>query len=72
MADLSELQRRRALYVACETAILTGAQEYKIGNMSYRRADLPLVQAEIKSIDAQIAVLSNGGMSNRVSWGDRG
>lgn len=72
MADLSELQRRRALYAACEEAILVHSQEYRIGDKSYRRADLPQVRAELKNIDEQIAALSSGSMSNRASFGDRG
>lgn len=58
MADLAELQSRRAAYLAAELKILA-SQEYKVGQggnqRSSRRADLEQVHAVIKDLDQQIA-----------------
>lgn len=58
MADLVELQARRAAYVAAELKILQ-SQEYQFGqggnHRRNRRAELADVQAAIKDLDAQIA-----------------
>lgn len=58
MADLVELQSRRAAYVAAELKILQ-SQEYQNGqggnHRRNRRAELEQVVAAIKDLDAQIA-----------------
>lgn len=58
MADIASLQARRDAYVAAELKILA-SQEYKVGQggnqRSNRRADLEVVQAAIKDLDAQIS-----------------
>lgn len=62
--DLQQLQERLTGYVAAETAILSGAQEYTVGQGStarrVRRADLSEIRAEIASIRAQISLHTAG------------
>lgn len=61
MARLSvtELEARRDRYVEAETKVLLG-QEYSIGSRRMTRADLADIRDTIKSIDDQIAYLTNG------------
>lgn len=58
MADLVELQTRRAAYIAAELKILK-SQEYTVGQggsaRRNRRAELADVQAQIRELDTQIA-----------------
>lgn len=58
----AELRARLLLYMNAEAAILSGAQEYTIGQGStarkVRRADLEQIRAEIASINAQIEVIA--------------
>lgn len=55
----AELKTRLESYVAAEQAILSGAQEYQVGQgqtaRRLRRADLAEIRAEIASLQAQIA-----------------
>ncbi len=44
-----------ALYEAALTAILSGAQEYRIGTRLVRRADLAAIQSRIDYLRGQIA-----------------
>lgn len=55
MATLQELQDRLAFYLTAEENILTGAQEVVIGGRRQLLADLPAIQAEIRSLNLQIA-----------------
>lgn len=59
-SELQQLRDRRTAYIAAETAIIGGAQEYTIGQGStarrVRRADLSEIRAAIVAIDAQLAV----------------
>lgn len=58
----AELRARLLLYMNAEAAILSGAQEYTIGQGStarkVRRADLEQIRSEIASINAQIDVIA--------------
>ena len=49
-----------ALYEKALTAILDGAQEYKIGGRTVRRADLEVIQRRIDYLRGQIAEESYG------------
>jgi len=49
-----------ALYEKALTAILDGAQEYKIGGRTVRRADLIVIQQRIDYLRGQIAEESYG------------
>lgn len=64
MANLQELQQRRAAYVAAELRIIEGAQEYEISDGAARRrltrADLAEIRAAIKALDAEIAAAQPG------------
>ncbi len=55
----AELKSRLESYVAAEQAILSGAQEYTVGQGStarkLRRADLAQIREAITSLQAQIA-----------------
>jgi hypothetical protein len=44
-----------ALYENALTAILSGAQEYRIGSRLVRRADLAVIQSRIDYLRGQIA-----------------
>ncbi|NDY41261.1 primosomal replication protein PriB/PriC domain protein [Dissulfurirhabdus thermomarina] len=61
MATTAELQDRLALYRAAEQAILSGAQEYRIGERRLVRADLAHIQAEIRSLELRLSVAQQGG-----------
>ena len=49
-----------ALYEAALTAILSGAQEYRIGTRLVRRADLAVIQSRIDYLRGEIAGESYG------------
>ena len=55
----AELKSRLESYVAAEQAILSGAQEYQVGQghtaRKLRRADLAQIREAITSLQAQIA-----------------
>lgn len=59
MSTESDLLARLANYLAAETAILTGSQEYTVGQGStarrLTRADLATVQQTIKELRAELA-----------------
>lgn len=52
---LAEKQALLAAYAAAETAILTGAQEYRIGTRAFRRADLAFVAGERRRLAEEVA-----------------
>lgn len=69
MSRLVDLQSRLQQYIACETAILSGAQEYYIGSRRLKRADLAEIADMIKYLEKEIAVEAAravGGRRNRV------
>ena len=49
-----------ALYETALTAILSGAQEYRIGSRLVRRADMAVIQSRIDYLRGQIAGESYG------------
>ena len=61
MATLQDLQTRLTLYKAAETNILSGAQEYRIGEKTFRRANLVEIQKAITDLETRIAILSQSG-----------
>lgn len=67
----AELTTRLAAYLSAETAILSGAQEYTIGQGSTARrvvrADLEQIRTVIAEIRAEISVLS-GACNRRVLY----
>jgi len=54
MATRAEVQLRLELYRKCETAILSGAQEYEVEDKRFRRADLKYVQGIITSLENEL------------------
>lgn len=64
MATLTELQARRALYLAAEAKILSGAQEYEIADGGTRRrltrADLAEIRVAIEQLARDVAALTPG------------
>lgn len=69
MTRLTTLQTRLEQYVACETAILGGAQSYGLGGRNLTRANLPEVTKMIAYLEKEIAAeeaKSQGRGRNRV------
>ena len=66
MATLEEMQARLAEYRAAESRILR-SQEYTVGqgmnSRRSRRADLEVVQAQIRELEAQISAATPGARS---------
>jgi hypothetical protein len=64
MATIQEIQARRALYLAAEAKILSGAQEYEIADGGTRRrltrADLAEIRAAIEQLDRDLAAATPG------------
>lgn len=63
---ITQKKNRLQLYLAAESAILTGAQSYSIGHRQLTRADLSEVQKEIDKLTVDIAQLSRGGNAIRM------
>ena len=59
---LTQLNSELTQVRAAITAILSGAQEYRIGSRSLRRADLGLLYTERTRLEKEIAEIENGGM----------
>ena len=57
--------RREALMKAIEK-IENGAQEYRIGNRTVRRADLASLYAELERVDAKLSQLERPSMTAAV------
>ena len=55
MDRLTELQQRYTEYRACESAILSGAQSYKIGSREFDRANLSHIKEMIDYLEKEIA-----------------
>jgi hypothetical protein len=58
MATLVELETSLTQYLAAESAILIGGQEYFIGDKRFRRGDLAVIQKQIGVLRVAIARLS--------------
>lgn len=56
MTKMEGIARREALMKAIEK-IENGAQEYRIGNRTVRRADLVSLYAELERVDAKLSQL---------------
>ncbi|WP_438449404.1 hypothetical protein [Gorillibacterium sp. sgz5001074] len=66
---LQTLQSRLELYIACESAILDGAQEYSIGSRRLSRADLGEIAKMIGYLEKEITTekaKAGGGGRNKV------
>jgi hypothetical protein len=55
MADLTELQDTLAKLKAARDKILASGEEYRMGEISGKRADLKTILSEINSVEMQIA-----------------
>lgn len=71
---LADKIARRDRYVAAETAILGGAQQYAIDGMTFIRGDLTKIQNAITRLNNEIAALEgqqNGARSpfNKATFG---
>jgi len=58
---IDQLNERLALYLAAERKILEGNQSYTVNGVTYDRANLGQVRAEIASLSQQIFLLDAGG-----------
>ncbi len=57
--DLETAQARLALYIQAEASILGGQQEGTVQGRKFRFADLDVIRAEIRTLQAQIANLQD-------------
>jgi len=57
MATLQELQDDLAAFKAARLRILEGSQELRVGSQAYRFADLEVLNREIASLEARIALV---------------
>ncbi len=57
VASVTELKERLALYLAAEKVVLESNQSYQIGQQSYTKANLAMLQAEIRRIEARLELL---------------
>ncbi|MDX5091637.1 DUF6148 family protein [Lactobacillus crispatus] len=57
--ELEIVKDRLSKYYEAETAILTGAQEYRIGSRNLRRGDLKLIKEEIDKLQERKDELEN-------------
>lgn len=57
----AETLERLALYIAAEKKILEGNQSYSIAGVTYGRAELSQVRAEIVRLRQDLDCLQNGG-----------
>ncbi len=65
MTKMEVVARREALMKAIEK-IENGAQEYRIGNRTVRRADLASLYAELERVDAKLSQLERPSMTAAV------
>lgn len=62
---LAEKTARRDRYVAAETAILGGAQQYSVDGMTFIRADITKVQNAIIRLNSEISLLEAQSTGNK-------
>lgn len=55
------LKNRLALYREAEEVLLTGGQEWSIGNQKFKRADLEAIVKRIASLESELAREERGG-----------
>lgn len=65
MTKMEVVARREALMKAIEK-IENGAQEYRIGNRTVRRADLASLYAELERVDSKLSQLERPSMTAAV------
>ena len=65
MTKMEVVARREALMKAIEK-IENGAQEYRIGNRTVRRADLASLYAELERVDSKLSQLERPYMTAAV------
>jgi hypothetical protein len=68
-ARLDSLKQRLSGYIACEAAILNGAQSYAVGGRNLTRADLHEISSMIKYLENEIQIeesRTQGKRRNRV------
>ena len=65
MTKMEVIARREALMKAIEK-IENGAQEYRIGNRTVRRADLASLYAELERVDSKLSQLKRPSMTAAV------
>lgn len=68
MSRLTDLQTRLKQYIACEAAILDGAQDYSIGTRRLTRANLKDISEMIRYLEREVAnetARQSGGGRNR-------
>ena len=65
MTKMEVIARREALIKAIEK-IENGAQEYRIGNRTVRRADLASLYAELERVDSKLSQLERPSMTAAV------
>ena len=65
MTKMEVIARREALMKAIEK-IENGAQEYRIGNRTVRRADLASLYAELERVDSKLSQLERPSMTAAV------
>jgi hypothetical protein len=58
---ITEMKARYGRYLAAETAILNGAQEYTIGDRTLKRGDLKLIAEQMSELANEIAKAEAGG-----------
>lgn len=71
MATLADLQAELVLYKTARDAILK-QQSYTIGDISFTRADLAVVQDRIDSLETRIARKASGPRTSPVFINSRG
>lgn len=67
MPTLAELTEELAEYKAARHAILVGGQELRVGmtaNTNIRRADLAVINEEIRRLEMRIAILKRGPLTH--------
>lgn len=58
---IQDLKDRYSKYLAAETQILNGAQEYTIADRTLKRADLGFIAKTLKDLSNEIAKAEAGG-----------
>ncbi|WP_442953646.1 DUF6148 family protein [Paenibacillus sp. USDA918EY] len=69
LTRLESLRTRLSEYIACESAILSGAQSYSIAGRNLTRANLAEISDMIRYLEKEIAAeegMSRGNGRNRV------
>lgn len=71
---ITRLETRRNVLDTAVAAFSDGLEEYQIGQVRYRRANLPAIESELDKLEAQLSrlyALQSGGSrtySRRAAW----